>query len=48
MAQGLTVLVIGTTAAFFGPAGVWGVLAVAGFVGLLGLGVYQYVHLRRP
>ncbi|MGH2595672.1 MAG: hypothetical protein ACRDH7_06890 [Actinomycetota bacterium] len=47
MGQGLTVLVIGTTAAFFGPAGVWGVLAVAGFVGLLVLGVTQYVHLRR-
>jgi hypothetical protein len=47
MAQGLTVLVIGTAAAFFGPAGVWGVLAVAGFVGLLVLGVSQYTHLRR-
>ena len=47
MAQGLTVLVIGTTAAFFGPAGVWGVLAVAGFVGLLVLGVSQYINLRR-
>jgi hypothetical protein len=46
-AQGLAVLVIGTTAAFFGPAGVWGVLALAGFVGLLALGVSQYVHLRR-
>ena len=41
-------LVIGTTAAFFGPAGCWGVLAVAGFFGLLGLGVAQYIHLRRP
>jgi hypothetical protein len=47
MAQGLTVLVIGTTAAFFGPAGSWGVLAVAGFVGLLVLGVSQHIHLRR-
>ena len=47
MAQGLTVHLIGTTAAFFGPAGVWGVLAVAGFVGLLVLGVSQYIHLRR-
>ena len=47
MAQGLTVLVIGTTAAFFGPAGVWGVLGVAAFVLLLGLAVYQYIHLRR-
>ena len=47
MAQGLTVLVIGTTAAFFGPAGSWGVLGVAGFVGFLVLGVSRYVHLRR-
>jgi hypothetical protein len=47
MAQGLTVLVIGTAAAFFGPAGSWGVLAVAGFVGLLVLGVSQYIRLRR-
>lgn len=47
MAQGIAVLVIGTTAAFFGPAGVWGVLAVAGFVGLLVLGVSQYLRLRR-
>jgi hypothetical protein len=47
MAQGLTVLVIGTAAAFFGPAGSWGVLGVAGFVGLLVLGVSQYIHLRR-
>jgi hypothetical protein len=47
MAQGLTVLVIGTTAAFFGPAGAWGVLGVAGFVGLVVLGVSQYIHLRR-
>ena len=47
MAQGITVLVIGTAAAFFGPAGVWGVLAVAGFVGMLVLGVSQYSRLRR-
>jgi hypothetical protein len=47
MAQGLTVLVVGTIAAFFGPAGVWGVLAVAGSVGLLVLGVSKYVQLRR-
>jgi hypothetical protein len=47
MAQGLAVLVIGTTAAFFGPAGAWGVLGVAGFVGLVVLGVSQYINLRR-
>ncbi len=40
-------LVIGTTAAFFGPAGAWGVLGVAGFIGFLVLGVSQYVQLRR-
>jgi hypothetical protein len=48
MGQGFAVLAIGTTAAFFGPAGVWGVLAVAGFVGLVVLGVSKHVHLRRP
>ena len=47
MAQGITVLVIGTTAAFFGPAGVWGVLGVAGFVGFLVLGVSHYIQLHR-
>lgn len=46
MGQGLTVLVIGTIAAFFGPAGVWGVLAVASFVGLLVLGVAKFMQLR--
>jgi hypothetical protein len=46
-AQGITVLVIGTTAAFFGPAGVWGVLGVAGFVGLVVLGISQYIRLHR-
>jgi len=47
MAQGFTVLVIGTAAAFFGPAGVWGVLGVAAFFGLLVLGVSKYIQLRR-
>jgi hypothetical protein len=47
MAAGFTVVVIGTVAAFFGPAGCWGVLSVAGLVGLLALAVIQYVHLRR-
>lgn len=47
MAAGLTVVVVGTAAAFFGPAGAWGVLGVAGFVGLLVLAVVQYVRLRR-
>lgn len=48
MAAGLAVVVVGTAAAFFGPAGCWGVLSVAGFVGMLALAVSQYVHLRRP
>ena len=48
VATGLTVVVVGTVAAFFGPAGCWGVLGVAGFVGFLILAVSQYVHLRRP
>lgn len=47
MGQGITVLVIGTVAAFFGPAGVWGVLAVAGSVGLVVIGVSRYIRLRR-
>lgn len=47
MAAGLAVLVIGTMAAFFGPAGCWGVLAVCSFVLLLTLAVVQYVQLRR-
>lgn len=47
MAAGLAVVVVGTVAAFFGPAGSWGVLGVAGFVGLLALAVVQYVRLRR-
>lgn len=47
MAGALTVVVIGTAAAFFGPAGSWGVLGVAGFIGLLVLAVVQYVRLRR-
>lgn len=40
-------LVVGTIAAFFGPAGAWGVLSVARFVGLLVLGFSKYIHLRR-
>jgi hypothetical protein len=47
MAAGLAVVVIGTAAAFFGPAGCWGVLSVAGFAGLLVLAASQYVRLRR-
>jgi hypothetical protein len=47
MVAGLAVVVAGTVAAFFGPAGCWGVLGVAGFVGLLVLAVSQYVRLRR-
>ena len=48
MAAGLAVVVSGTTAAFFGPAGSWGVLGVAGFVLLVVFAVTQYVQLRRP
>lgn len=47
MAGGLTAVVVGTTAAFFGPAGCWGVLAVAGFTGFLALAVVQHLRLRR-
>jgi hypothetical protein len=47
MAAGLAMVVAATTAAFFGPAGCWGVLAVVGFVGLLVLAVVQSVQLRR-
>ena len=48
MASGLAVVVIGTTAAFFGPAGCWAVLAVAGCSLLLVLAVVQYVGFHRP
>jgi hypothetical protein len=47
MVSGLAVVAAGTTAAFFGPAGCWGVLAIAGFFGLLALAAYQYFELRR-
>jgi hypothetical protein len=47
MAGGLSLVVIGTAAAFFGPAGCWGVLGVAGFVALLALAVTRYIQLRR-
>jgi hypothetical protein len=48
MAAGLTAVAVGTTAAFFGPIGCWGVLAVAGCTGFLALAVVQQVRLRRP
>lgn len=48
MAAGLAVVVIGTTAAFLGPAGSWGVLGLAGSILLLVLAVCRYVQLRRP
>jgi hypothetical protein len=48
MAAGLAVVVVGTTAAFFGPAGCWGVVGVGGFVLLMVAAVSQYVTLRRP
>jgi hypothetical protein len=48
MAAGLAVVVIGTTAAFFGPAGSWGVVGVAGCALLLLLAVIQTIQLRRP
>jgi hypothetical protein len=46
LVTGLMIVVIGTAAAFFGPAGSWGLLGVAGFVGLLALAVSQQLHLR--
>jgi predicted membrane channel-forming protein YqfA (hemolysin III family) len=46
LAAGLGVVVVGTTAAFFGPAGCWGVLAIGGCVLLLGAACYQFVSLR--
>ena len=44
---GLTLVVVATVAAFFGPAGCWGVLAVAGCAGLLIEAVSRYVRLRQ-
>jgi hypothetical protein len=48
MTAGLVVVGIGTTAAFFGPAGCWGVIGVGAFVLLVVLAVIQSVQLRRP
>jgi hypothetical protein len=48
MAIGLGLVLAATVAAFFGPAGCWGVLAVAGFAGLIAGSVVQYVRLQRP
>jgi hypothetical protein len=48
MAAGLAVLTIGTTAAFFGPAGCWGVIGLGGFILLVVFAVLQTVQLRRP
>jgi hypothetical protein len=48
MAIGLGLVLAATVAAFFGPAGCWGVLAVAGFAGLITGSVVQYVRLQRP
>lgn len=47
IATGFTLVVAGTAAAFFGPAGCWGVLAVVGCAGMLFLAAAQYVQLRR-
>ena len=46
IAIGLTVVTFGTIAAFFGPAGCWGVLAVGGCAALLVHAVSQFVRLR--
>jgi hypothetical protein len=46
IAIGLSVVAIGTFAAFFGPAGAWGVLGVAGCAGLLVQAASRYVALR--
>jgi hypothetical protein len=44
---GLTTVVIGTVAAFFGPAGAWGVLGVAGCAALLLQAAARFVAVRR-
>ncbi|MEV6850198.1 hypothetical protein [Actinoplanes sp. NPDC051411] len=46
IAVGLAAVVIGTVAAFFGPAGAWGVLGVAGCAGLLIQAAARFVALR--
>ena len=46
LVTGLMIVVVGTAAAFFGPAGSWGLLGVAGFIGLVALAVSQYVRLH--
>lgn len=47
IAVGLTVVTIGTVAAFFGPANCWGVLGVAGCAGLLVHTAARFVQLRQ-
>jgi hypothetical protein len=44
---GLTVVVIGTVAAFFGPVGCWGVLAVGGCAALLVEAAVRYVQQQQ-
>lgn len=43
---GLAIVTIGTVAAFFGPAGAWGILAVAGCAALLAQAAARFVALR--
>lgn len=43
----LVVVCIGTGAAFAGPAGVWGILALGGFAGLLVVAAVRFTHLHR-
>ena len=44
----LAVVAIGTGAAYAGPAGVWGILALGGFAGLLVVAAVRFTSLRRP
>jgi hypothetical protein len=47
LAAAIGIVVIGTASAFAGPIDVWGVLAVAGCVGLVAATVVQTILLRR-
>lgn len=45
---GLAVMAVGTTAAFFGPSNVWGLLALFGFVGCIARFAAGMYWLRQP
>jgi hypothetical protein len=43
----VAIVAVGTASVFAGPIGVWGVLALAGFIGLVAKAVVQTILLHR-